>query len=83
VADPLNRPSNVELDTTRVLMRRLKVDPRYWTLFDEFNAAIGTPALVSEVMAETEGSLWQTLQGVSEIWRLAETRRYRADGPSA
>jgi hypothetical protein len=83
VVDPLNRPSRAELDATCILLRRLKVDPRYWTLLDEFNAAIGTPALISEVMIETDGRLWQTLQGVSEIWRLAETRRYRADRPSA
>ncbi len=82
VVNPLTRPSNIELDTTRILLRRLRVDSRYWTLFDEFNAAIGTPALVSKTMAETDGGYWQTLTDVSEVWRLSETCRDRTGRPS-
>lgn len=70
IEDPLNRPSNVEMDTCQWLIRRLSIDPRFWSLSEEFDAAVGIPSLAVELVEEVHH--WRGLEYVSEAWRLME-----------
>jgi hypothetical protein len=40
---PLNRPAEVEIETGKRLMGRLRVDRRYWQMADAFVSALGIP----------------------------------------
>jgi hypothetical protein len=74
VADPLSRPSNIEVETSGRLARRLRFDYRYWTLPHEFYAAVGRPMVVSDCMSEARALGSNSLEYVCEAWRAMESR---------
>ena len=80
VADPLSRPSKIELDTTGTLFGRLRFDYRYWTLPAEFYAAVGRPLLVSDCMNEARALGSNSLEYVCEAWRAMESRHATPSG---
>jgi hypothetical protein len=65
-AEPLNRPGNLEQETTTVLMRRLLLDARYHTLADEFDAALSIPEYALPMLDES-GS--RSLETINRLWR--------------
>lgn len=69
VACPLQRPDNIELDTSRALVRRLGMDPRFRTLPEEFDEAVGVPALM-QVLAEEKSGMG--MERASHVWQMRE-----------
>ena len=70
IEDPLNRPSNVELATCRMLIGRLAVDRRFWSLSDEFDAATGIPPFAAALVEDVRH--WRSMEDTCEAWRLIE-----------
>ena len=71
IADPLQRPGNVELDTSRALVSRLGVDPRFRTLPEEFDEAIGLPALMQVLTEEDPGGVL-SMEKANALWQAVE-----------
>ena len=68
---PLQRPDNIELDTSRALVDRLGVDPRFRTLPEEFDVAIGLPTLM-QVLTEDDPGKVATMEWATRIWQSVE-----------
>lgn len=68
---PLNRPDNIELDTSRMLVRRLGADARFRTLPEEFDEAIGLSTIL-EVMREKQGYHVPVVEHASHVWQVSE-----------
>ena len=71
IADPGNRPSIVELATSRVLIRRLRLDARYVTLSYEFEQVLGLPAFVRAHVDEDDQYQIRncSFESASRVWR--------------
>ena len=72
IDDPANRPSNIELATSRRLMRRLGADSRFCTFADEFDAALGIPDFVWSRIREREENSYCNVDVASYIWHRLE-----------
>lgn len=69
VAEPLQRPSNIELASDAVIYWRLRLDVRYRTFRDEFDAALGVPQAVITLVDDAWSSLAQVSpESVCESW---------------
>lgn len=73
IADPGNRPCNVELDTSRLIMERLSYDRRFMNLVDEFDDAIGLPSFVRTLIEEECAASYCNVDRANEIWQSMES----------
>jgi hypothetical protein len=73
IDDPGNRPSNIELDTSRLIVRRLTYDRRFRTLVDDFDEAIGLPSFVRTLIEEEARAYHCNVDRAGEIWRSMES----------
>ena len=70
VIDPMMRPSSIELATSAMLMRRLRHDPRFRTLPDEFDAAIDYPESLRTLLGEVRDGSYR-VEHANEAWTMA------------
>ena len=73
IADPANRPCNIELDTSRLIMERLSYDRRFMTLVDDFDDAINLPSFVRTLIEEESNAFHCDVNRASEIWQSMES----------
>jgi hypothetical protein len=73
IDDPGNRPSNVELDTSKLIVQRLIYDRRFRTLADDFDEAIGLPSFVRTLIEEETEANSCNVDRASEIWQSMES----------
>lgn len=73
INDPCNRPSNIELDTSKLIVRRLCYDRRFMTLVDEFDAAIDLPSFVRTLIEQESKASSCCVDRATEIWQAMES----------
>jgi hypothetical protein len=72
IDEPLNRPCNLELGTSRLIARRLSYDRRFVSLVEDFDDALGLPPLVRMLVEEEAEANSCDVDRAGEIWRIAE-----------
>ena len=73
IDDPGNRPSTIELDTSRLIVRRLSYDRRFMTFAEDFDDAIGLPSFVRTLIEEECEANSCNVDRATEIWRSMES----------
>lgn len=73
IDDPANRPSNIELGTSRLIVRRLSFDRRFTTLVEDFDDALGLPPLARSLVEEEAETNYCNVDRASEIWAQTES----------
>jgi hypothetical protein len=73
IDDPGNRPCNIELDTSRLIVARLSYDRRFMSLVDDFDEAIGLPSFVRTLIEEESQAYHCDVDRAGEIWRSMES----------
>jgi hypothetical protein len=72
IDDPGNRPCNIELDTSKLIMWRLVYDRRFQALVKDFDDALGLPSFVRSLIEEEARELYCNVDRASEIWQAME-----------
>jgi hypothetical protein len=73
IDEPANRPCNIELDTSQLIVRRLCFDRRFMTLVEDFDDALGLPPLARMLIEEQAEASYCDVDRASEIWQQTES----------